>query len=767
MSSAAELSPAAQAVVAQELRLLAQVREAVLARSEGWRPWSAEVDYGNLRELREAAFEGSTEDVPALLTQMRVVQQQARRAQRAPLPDLRAPYFAHVRLRAGDHSRDLLLGDVTFLDGERAVTVVDWRTSPMASVFFHHRQGDVYEGEFSGRLSEGCLELRRILAFEEGELRRIVAPEGVLQCGPDGRWRHADQAATPRLAGQAGGAGRQTLGSGATGGANPVVTALLDERQFEALQGDAGRPLLILGSAGCGKTTVALHRMALLAARQPTRFPPERMAVVVPQPGLVRLIRLLLRELGLRQVAVETYDDWVAQQAQVAFRRLPRHVSHDTPYDVLRFKRHPAYREALPRVVARLRAEIGERLDRFFARSGHVPALLEEAAPRHRHLLGALQQVERRLLAEVARRNEPDLRQMLRRARQRLDDVHLDREAMLLDRELLLQVVRRSGGELTEDDVEAVLEHSHVQLGLRTGPELGDGVDAGRMRSLDGRQADEHREDPRIHTMDVEDLALLFELQRLKVGGPRTRFGGLPRYALLLLDEAQDLAPAELRVLGQSVAPKGTLLVAGDAAQQVDPSAAFTSWEALLEDVGAGGQAHSVTLQTAYRSPRPIAEYAHAILGPLGPAEPPEAVRDGPPVLYTPQPNLGRAVAALSEGLADLLDREPRATVAVICRHPDGAADLHRVLESGLPARLVREGDFTFGPGIEVTDVAQVKGLEFDYVVIPDASPSNYPDTPASRRALHVAATRAIQQLWVISVARPAPILPLEPNEGG
>jgi DNA helicase IV len=58
-----------------------------------------------------------------------------------------------------------------------------------------------------------------------------------------------------------------------------------------------------------------------------------------------------------------------------------------------------------------------------------------------------------------------------------------------------------------------------------------------------------------------------------------------------------------------------------------------------------------------------------------------------------------------------------------------------------------------------VTEVAHVKGLEFDYVIVPDADAKSYPDTPESRRLLHVAATRASRRLWMISPAGPSPIL--------
>ena len=59
-----------------------------------------------------------------------------------------------------------------------------------------------------------------------------------------------------------------------------------------------------------------------------------------------------------------------------------------------------------------------------------------------------------------------------------------------------------------------------------------------------------------------------------------------------------------------------------------------------------------------------------------------------------------------------------------------------------------------------MTDVGAVKGLEFDYVVVPDASAACYPKTDEARRLLHVAVSRASHQLWVASAGVPSPLLP-------
>jgi DNA helicase IV len=63
----------------------------------------------------------------------------------------------------------------------------------------------------------------------------------------------------------------------------------------------------------------------------------------------------------------------------------------------------------------------------------------------------------------------------------------------------------------------------------------------------------------------------------------------------------------------------------------------------------------------------------------------------------------------------------------------------------------VIEGQYSFEPGVDVTDADEVKGLEWDYVILPDVTARAYPVDPEARRRLHVAVTRAAHQLWVLS----------------
>jgi len=123
---------------------------------------------------------------------------------------------------------------------------------------------------------------------------------------------------------------------------------------------------------------------------------------------------------------------------------------------------------------------------------------------------------------------------------------------------------------------------------------------------------------------------------------------------------------------------------------------------------------------------------------------------------------LDPAAVTLAEALRDLFAAEPRASVGVIARYPGQAALIHAGLRSAeVPnLRLVADADFTFRPGVDVTDIRQVKGLEYDYVVLVDVNASTYPTDPESRHLLHIGATRAAHQLWIVSTSAPSLLIP-------
>ena len=150
------------------------------------------------------------------------------------------------------------------------------------------------------------------------------------------------------------------------------------------------------------------------------------------------------------------------------------------------------------------------------------------------------------------------------------------------------------------------------------------------------------------------------------------------------------------------------------------------------------------------------------MLGPLAEDEPPDVLRSGPPVEVFAFTDAGACVAFLAEALRRLADEEPLASVAVLTPSSDASQLYAEGLEQSEVPRLrrVENGRFAFAPGVEVTEIEQAKGLEFDYVVLVEVAAQTFRNTDSSRRLLHVGATRAVHQLWVTTTNAPSPLLP-------
>jgi DNA helicase-2/ATP-dependent DNA helicase PcrA len=746
--SASTLTAEDRALIAEEEKLLGQVKQAIAEAP--FRDRNNSALRSKLELLREQMQGAQPQDLPAMQNELHELRSLAERRLKAPLPDVRVPYFAHMQIETERGLRDVLLGPRGFIDAPSGTTIVDWRDAPIAQVFFMAREGSEFDAELPGRSIEGVLHKRRILTFNDGALVHLATPEVTLQRNVDGQWQREAGASIPELGGESGTVGRTALGVGRTGHKNPVMASMLDDVQYAAVTGDPKKPMLVLGSAGCGKTTVATHRLAYLVGQSNANA--EEMLAIVPEPGLVCLTRSLLAELDLEPVTVMTADDWFAEQGKALFPELPSRRAVNTPAKVMRMKRHAAMASILPDVADRAGRLCAKRLDEEAGAGAEVQDLY--AASTAATPLARLEDAVSQRCGGVA----SEIEAMFGEERKRFEQIDEDREFLLSNEALLRQVIDQSKGELSESCMTKLLMHTRMQLSPTTEEEFAH-LPKSRIRTADGRPIDEATPREDVSSIDAEDFPLLLALHQLKTGKAMSIHGKLSRYRHLLIDEAQELSHIELQVLGQALATDASVTIAGDPAQQIDESTRFHGWGTVVDALGVE-RAEPTILETSYRCTQPIADFGHQVLGDQAPRQAPRSAKQGAPVGRSTFRNEMHATAFLAEALMDLLLREPEAHVGILLRDPERARRLHKALASSIPARLVDAGDFRFEPGVEIATVRQVKGLEFDYVIIPDASDATYPDDSLSRRTLHVAATRAVHQLWVIATGTPSPLLP-------
>jgi DNA helicase-2/ATP-dependent DNA helicase PcrA len=681
-------------IVLEELTAL----ETVIARLAEIPPSKAANQAPIIRELdriRERLLSGDeNKDLSTLTEQFNnqsAILNQLQAAGQAISVDAASPYFAHLRLEEQGRQRDLYLGRTTCL--KKGVRIIDWRDAPISKIFYSYRQGEAFDEEISGRERQGAVIARRMLLIRDGVLERIQAPEGDFRLDahePTG-WSRGSLG-SPRLSGGESAALRydvdevghsRRMGEGRDGEVLradkrlPEITGLIDPSQFDLITRPASGYLVIRGSAGSGKTTVALHRIAYLAFADPRIDGPDTLVVVFSN-ALARYVAHVLPSLGLRHVRIQTYRDWVHGERRRWFPELPSAECEETPALVQRLKLHSGMDVALTRQVARV--------------SG------------------------------------------ARTAEQAFDDW-----ASVLTQRAFLETVfdEIAPGQFSGRDLDRFVEWNRQRLDELSSCLAGD------------READA--------ALDPEDDALLVRAWQLRVGQPSGRPG---RYRHIVIDEVQDFAPVEVQVLLASMQRESSITLAGDTQQQLMENSGFTSWPKFFHALGLGG-AEIETLKVSYRSSQQIMDLATSLLGTLQEDDEIVTTRTGPPVELFRLTDRGACVAFLSDVLRDLMEAEPTASVAVLTPSPV-ASDVYfeGLQRAELPRlRRIRDGEFPFKAGIEVTEVVQAKGLEFDYVIVLDVDSTHYPDLPAARRMLHVAATRAVHQLWLMTVGTPSPLV--------
>jgi DNA helicase-2/ATP-dependent DNA helicase PcrA len=777
-------SPAG-AIVAEEERLFGQVsaRVAIGDEPEAEPSLGASDIDADLISLRDQIAEARAEDLPPLIEQMtRLAALKARVGGGKQLPvDVASPYFAHMRLREGGKPRDVMIGKRGFIDRASNVQIVDWRNAPVSRIYYRYEEGDDYEEEIAGRRVDGVVDARRNVSISQGRLRRIGAPQGTYLKDSRGSWVQAVGQATPTLHGGMGKAARPVAMPGVKGRLGvhagvhradkglPEIAALIDKEQFELITQPESGFVVIQGGAGSGKTTVALHRIAYLSFADPRRFRPGAMLFVVPSQALVRYVSGVLPALGVAGVPVVTYVGWARLTRMKLMPESPAKYNDDPPEQASRVKKHPV-------MLTLLQTWADRQADAVLADLVAVAPGVASVRDDWERIGGSLVPRIAAMRAWVGRAsNDLDaavrtaLDSTLRRWRTRADDVFTDWAELLTDRALLSEAF--AGTEITSRDLEMLV--SWVKRQIHAPAQQPVDEDGNPIEASDGAPVEDDDGDP-AGRMDDEDDPILLRMIQIKRGG-LIPSGGADEitYSHVAIDEAQDRSALEVKVLIEAAKlpdadpSHRSVTIAGDTAQRLVFDNNFTSWADLLAQTGQPAVVRPLKL--SYRSTAEVMMLAREILGPGLAPEETLAARNGEPVELHEFGDVGEAVAFLADSLRALMQREPTASCAVIARHPEQADAYYDGLRRAeVPAlRRVRRDEFNFQPGVDVTDAAQVKGLEFDYVVMVDVNAINYPDAPWARHLLHIGVTRAAHQLWLISTAEPSRLVPAALRDGG
>jgi DNA helicase-2/ATP-dependent DNA helicase PcrA len=665
------------------------------------------------KEFSEDRNEPQTADEVASLAVDRIRERQ--------LEDLRVvarePYFGRL-----DFQEDGSLRPEVFYIGKRGLKapetgeqlIMDWR-APAASLFYSASGQSKNSYNAPQGIIEGTVHRKRNIVVRERVLERVVDSyvlgEDFLGVKDEFLLYRLQEGRDHRL--------------------RDIVSTIQSE-QDAIIRAPRQSAIVIQGVAGSGKTTVALHRLAYLIYQHPEQLDTRRMVIFAPSEMFVDYISEVLPELGVGGIQQTTFAAFAWTQLSGVVRRTD---------DVKHLPKPPDGHEA----------EWDGKMDVVFAKS---------RASFLRQIDAVVQEIEQRAVPQID--FEPWAGTILS-----YNEVHT---WFTVDyaRYPLAHRIERTLGRIKrwadiqyrakrDDDVGKAVR-KQAQSRLRSYSKLWPQISlmelyqSAQPMAWVSQRRDGKPGSKSLPVVATEDLAPLLYLQALLYGiRPDATFQHV------VLDEAQDVSPAQMQVL-RLYCPSDSFTILGDLAQSIHTQSGIEQWSEFL-DLFPVEKAMQFSLAVSYRSTMEIIEVANRSL---------KAYPDLPqatPVYRSGEPVMERHVEEtdrLSEAVREVMRLHSCGcrTLAVLCQSEwDVRPYADAMQQAGLVTHAITAEHHAYEGGISVLPVSMAKGLEFDGVVLVDADAPRYPLTKRNAKLLYVACTRALHHLAVLYSGEETPLL--------
>lgn len=701
---------------------------------------------------------------------------------------LGSPYFGRIDFveKGMNFTEKVYIGVSSFVDSEGMdFLVYDWRT-PIASMYYDDEPGVAGYDTPSGHIT-GTMTLKRQYQIRQGKLHNVF----------DTSLTIGDELL------------QQVLGQGADHQMKSIV-ATIQKEQNAIIRDDSSRMLIVQGAAGSGKTSAALQRVAYLLYKHRERLTADQVVLFSPNPMFNSYVSTVLPELGEENMQQVTFQEYLEYSLSDIF-----HL--EDPFDQMEYilTAQPSNEEEYAARLSGIKYKASEAF--LMAIQNYADGLMREGMQfsavrfRGRDLITAEQIKSKfysydasiRLANRIALLKEWLLSELRILEKKEREASWVRDELDYLDQDAYAEVYRELHNERAVFDFAEQYEEVRERLNNRRRADEGDFDFADREEELLRAMVVKEQFSPvkqsvkRLSFVDmVKVYSSLFEeesvimlktnqadvpslwaqicqqtkdkLGRLElfyedatpylylkelIEGVRTNTG----VRHVFVDEGQDYSMFQYEYL-KKMFPRARMTVLGDFSQAIYTQATeLYGVDSPLIRLYGEADTSLFHLIRSYRSTREIVTFTKALL--------PEAKEVIPfdrsgrkPDLYSVE-NGENQIIRMAEHLTSLRE-EGLTSIGIITKTAAESKEAYELLTARgcQDVKLITKRTLTFEAGVSIIPVYLAKGVEFDAVLIYDASAVTY-HQESERKLFYTACTRAMHRLLIYSAGEWTPFI--------
>lgn len=675
------------------------------------------------------------------------------------------PYFGRIDFKENGNFEETIYIGKNGISNTKDVEeiVVDWR-APVADLYYSGTSKESYYKSPKG-IIEGKLETKRKFLFNNDEIEKVFdeAIDQIMVSGEEGK-ELVDEFLKINLEAN-------------TGKKLKEVVSTIQKEQNEIIRWPKNLPIIVQGSAGSGKTTIALHRLAYLIYRYNENLKGEDILVLAPNKLFLNYISDILPSLDVSEVKQNTFEDLMLSKLKIKLevydkdKKIKQILNEKDEFkkklilNSSKVKGTLVYKKMLERFIKliehisfdikdiRVKEEVlfdKKYIEKLYKNDFKMHPINKRKDEIKKYLQLNLKNKVEVTLAAIDEKYDFKVLEIKRehkdieKRRKFLIDIYDERDML---KESVKKNAKREFNAYFKEWKS--INSSDLYKEFFNNEELFDSATAGRIpKVLEQYMKSEFDNNIKNNIIDEDDLAPLYYIKILIDG-----ISDEERFKHIVVDEVQDYSMFQLDVI-RNLAIGNSLTLVGDLAQGIYYYKGINSWDELIKDVF-NSEATYVQLSQSYRSTVEIIDFASKVLNSqnLNIKECKPVLRHGekPKIIEV---KIEEEYVTEIENIIKLLKENNKRSMAVITKDDKEANNFYRILQ--------KNSKYKFGIVTEKNDKCEedfliipsylTKGLEFDCTILLNPSEDSYSESLLDKKLLYVSLTRALHMEFIIKL---------------